>query len=235
MRDRHRTGAILGVLGCAILAGCSTTVVRKGVERRVERRLHSVLGPAERYRVRIKDTRDSELVLGKARRVEVEGDRIRAKGQFLVESLRLTLTNLRYEGGEPYFVSVERSDLQVEFTDQTLNEYLSAYHPRNEPHVTFHPDVVTVRMVYGFLGKRTPITATGRLVVEDGLRLVFDAEKVDTSLINTPGFGEKFVEERVNPLLDLSRIEFPARLESIQVLEGRIRAHGSATLPREVR
>ena len=46
--------------------------------------------------------------------------------------------------------------------------------------------------------------------------------------------GERFLEERVNPLLDLADIEFPARLDSIEVLEGRIRAHGSAAIPRDL-
>ena len=43
------------------------------------------------------------------------------------------------------------------------------------------------------------------------------------------------MEDRVNPLLDLGRIDFPARLESVQVEQGRIRAEGSAALRKELR
>lgn len=236
MGDRFRGAALMLALAGAFLSGgCTTGVVRRKVERRVERRLPGLLGPADRYQVRILDTRDAELVKGRARRVELEGDRIRARGQMLVDSLRLTLLDLRYTGGERYPVSIGRSDLQVEFTDDALNEYLAAYQARYQPSVRFEPDRVHVRMVYGFLGTPTPISAVGRFQVEDGVRLVFDAEKVDLSLINQPGFGERFVEERVNPLLDMTEIDFPARLESVTVLDGRIRACGSATIPRDIK
>ena len=201
----------------------------------MEKRLVDLLGPAERYRVRIRETRDPELVRGRARRVEVEGDRIFARQQFHLDSLRLTLIDLRYEGGEPYFISVRRSDLEIEFTDTALNQYLKAYHARYEPEFHFEPEVVHARMVYPFLGKPTPIRASGRLVIQEGRRLLFKADKADVSFINQAGFGERFVEDRVNPLLDLTRIDFPARLESVEVLQGRLRARGTAALPREVR
>lgn len=236
MRYPFRGAALILTVAAACLSGgCGTTVVRRRVERRAERRLPSLLGPADRYAVRIVGTRDAELVRGQARRVEVEGDRIRARGQMLVDSLRLSIHDLRYTGGEPYPVSIGRSDLAVEFTDQALNDYLAVYQPRYQPSVRFEPDRVHVRMVYGFLGKPTPISAVGRFQVEDGVRLHFEAEKVDLSFINQPGFGERFVEERVNPLLDMTEIDFPARLESVTVLAGRIRACGSATIPRNAK
>lgn len=218
-----------------LLTGCSTTIVRSKVERRVEKKLQSVVGPAEKYRVRIRQTQDAELVKGRARRVEVEGQKIRARGQMLVESLKLTLQDFRYNGEEPYPVTIGRSDLQIEFTDQALNEYLARYQARYDPAVRFEDGRVHVRMLYGFLGKPAPISGVGRFEIQDGIRLIFKAEKVDFSLINQPGFGERFVEERVNPLLDLEEIDFPARLESVTVLPGRLRAHGSATIPRDLK
>jgi hypothetical protein len=99
--------------------------------------------------------------------------------------------------------------------------------------VELDPDRVTVRMLYPFLGTPTPIRATGRFFVREGRTLLFDAESADVSFINQPGFGERFVEDRVNPLLELDRLDFPARMESVQILDGRIRAWGSAALPRE--
>jgi hypothetical protein len=219
----------------AALCGCKTSVVRRGVERRIERRLADVVGPADSYRVRIRDTSDAKLVLGRARRVEIEGRGIHAKSQMLLDLVRLTLIDLEYEGGEPYFVSVRRSDLEVEFSDGALNRYLQEHHGRYKPEIHFAPDLVNVRMVYPFLGEPTPIRATGRLLIREGRQLLFDAETATVSFIDQPGFGERFVEDRVNPLLDLSRIDFPARLESVQVLQGRIRAHGTAALTSEPR
>lgn len=221
-------------VGSVALAGCSTTVVRRSVERRVERRLAGVLGPAERYRVRILDTRDPELVKGRARRVEIRGRRIFAQNVLLIDTLTLTLDDLRYEGGDPEFVSVRRSDLQVEFTDESLNSYLRGRHARYDPKVRFGEDQINVSVTYPFLGAPTVINATGRLVIREGRQLLFDAEKADVSFINQPGFGERFVEDRVNPLVDLGRIDFPARLESVQLLPGRMRAYGTAAITRQL-
>lgn len=228
----RRTVAILAgaAVWGSVSTGCTTSVVRRGVERRVERRLHHELGPAEKYRVRIRGTRDPELVLGRAHRVEIEGRKVLAKNQIRIEMLRLTLEDLRYEGGEPYFVSVRRSDLEVEVTDTALNEYLRTYHARYDPEIRCEQGRVNVRIVYPFLGKPTPIRAIGRFVIREGRQLLFDAETVDLSFIDQPGFGEQFVEDRVNPLLDLGRIDFPARLETVEVLPGRIRAHGTFAL-----
>ena len=228
---------VVGLLPAVILilSGCTTVVVRRGVEKRVERRLHEVLGPAERYEVRIRDTRDAELVRGFARRVEVQGRRIRARDQMELETLDLALVDLRYEGGDPYFVSVRRSDLEISFTDAALNRYLRVHQARYDPEIVFEPDRVRVKIVYPFLGVPTTIRAEGTFLIREGRQLLFDADKADVSFLDQPGFGEKFVEDRVNPILDMSRIDFPARLESVQLLQGRIKAYGTAALPREVR
>ncbi|MBM3459230.1 MAG: DUF2993 domain-containing protein, partial [Armatimonadetes bacterium] len=235
--SRRQTLA-LGLLGALPgLVGCSTVVVRRGVERRVERRLGDLLGPAEGYQVRIRGSRDPDLVRGYARRVEVRGRGILARGQLRVERLDLTLEDLRYEGGEPYFVSVGRSELEVEFTDAALNRYLSEYHGRYQPSVRFLEGQVEVRMLYRFLGAPTPLRAVGRFQVEEGKKLNFEALEADVPFISAdqPEFRRRFVQDRVNPLLDLTRLEFPAQLESVELSPGRLKARGTANLPREVR
>lgn len=231
--SRRRMLAGLG-LGMPALAGCRSSLVRRGVERRIERRLESLVGPADRYRVRILKTRDSELVLGRAHHVEIEGYNIFARSQIRVEALRMRLFDLVYEGGEPYFVSLRHSDLEIQLTEQALNDYLDTYHARYNPEVRLNGDRVYVHMVYNFLGAPTTLRANGRFYVQEGTRLVFDAEAADVSFINTPGFGEKFIEDRVNPLLDLKHIEFPARLESVEIRDGRIRARGTAHILPEI-
>lgn len=227
--DRSRRVLLLGMLaGLPLASGCRTSLVRRGIERRIERKLESRVGPADRYRVRILKTRDSELVLGRAHHVEIEAENVFARHQIRVAWLRMRLFDLIYEGGEPSFVSIKHSDVEIHFTEQALNDYLDTYHRRYSPEVRLNGDRVHVQMVYNFLGKPTTLVASGRFLVQDGTRLVFDADTADVAFLNTPGFGEKFVEDRVNPLLDLTRIDFPARLESVEIREGRLRAKGTA-------
>ncbi len=213
--------------------GCSTAVVRRSVERRVVARLPEILGPAEHYRVEIRGSRDPELVRGRVKHLEIEGIGIRAREQFDLRRLTLSIDGLRYEGVEPYVVSIEQSRLVIEFTDQALNDYLQARRARYEPRVRFGHDRVEVALTYPFLGKPTPLTAAGHFRIEDGKRLVFVATEAQVPFLpNQPEFQHKFVEERVNPLLDLGRIEFPARLDSIRLSPGLLTAQGSAVVPR---
>ncbi len=215
------------------LAGCSTAIVRRKVERRLERRLTSLLGPARSYSVKFGDTPDAELVQGRARVVDVEGQDIRVKSQFTLDHLHLRLTDVRYEGSEPFFVSVRRSDLEVEFTDAALNAYLQKREAQYDPVLRFETDRVRVRMQYPFLGKPIQVTATGSFDIEEGRRLLFRAEEARVPFIlpTDPHAATRFVEQQLNPLLDLGRLEFPARLESVQLLPERLRAVGTAALP----
>jgi hypothetical protein len=226
--------AILTGLSALALNGCGGGLVRKGVQRRLERRLESWLGPAESYRVRIRDTRDAELVLGRARSVEIEGKKVEARGELLLEWVKLSLFDLRYEGGDPDFISVRRSDLEVEFTQEALERYLQTSLSKYDPHVELAADQIHVRITQKFLGSPAVIRASGRLVVQEGRQLRFDAEQASVPFIEDPAFSERYVEDRVNPILDISRMGFPARLESVQVLPGRVRARGSAAIRQEL-
>jgi hypothetical protein len=213
------------------LSGCTTTVVRKNVERKLKGRLAEWIGPAEKYQVKISETRDPELVLGRARRVEITGRKIRANEGFTVEWFHLTLQGLRYDGEAPYFVSVEKSELELELSEADVNQYLATYQSRYSPQITLGPDELQVKMAYPFLGTPTRIEAAGKFVIKNDTQLLFDARTANVSFLNQPGFGERFVEDRVNPLVDLGRVRFPARLESVQILQGRLRAKGTAVLP----
>ena len=228
-------GSRLWVVGMLLLAGvalsgCSTTVLRKSVERRIAARLNSEIGPAERYNVRIRDTRDPDLVREGARRVEVEGSRILAQGRFLVDRVRVTLDDLRYEGGDTDFLSIGHSELELEFGEAALNQYLQTYHSRYDPEIHLLQDRVSVRMVYKLLGTPTPLRATGRVVVKDGQKLLFEAESAEVPFIRDEEFARRFVQDRLNPILDLGNIDFPAQIESLVVSPGKIAARGSAKI-----
>jgi hypothetical protein len=213
------------------LSGCTTTVVRKNVERKLKSRLTEWIGPADNYQVKISETRDPELVVGRARRVEITGRKIRANEGFTIEWFHLTLQGLRYDGEAPYFVSVEKSELELELSESDINQYLATHQARYKPQLTLGPGELRVNMVYPFLGTPTRIEAVGKFVIKNDVQLLFDARTADVSLLNQPGFGERFVEDRVNPLVDLGRAKFPAKLESVQILQGRLRAKGTAVLP----
>jgi hypothetical protein len=229
VRVRWLALLVLVCAGAQTLAGCTTTVVRSSVERRVERRLSSLVGPAAWYRVRILGTRDPDVVQGRARRVEIEGRRIRALEQVTLENLKLSLFDVQYDPEELYRFTVRRSDLEIEVTDRALTQFLQKRLPRYRPYVEFEPDQVLVSMQYRLFGTPSTLKARGRLVVEEGRRLLFEAENHPDDAAATA--VEQVLGEKLNPLLDLTGLDIPCRLEYVQVMDGRLRAHGTAALP----
>src|SRR3954453_14999288 len=80
----------------SLLAGCSTRFVRGRAERRIAHKLDDLIGPAERYQVRVRGTKDAEIVAGRLRRIDVDGWNVHAGNQIDLESFHLELHELRY-------------------------------------------------------------------------------------------------------------------------------------------
>jgi len=222
--------ALLAALFTLAAGGCKSRLLRATVERKIAHRLGDKLGPAEKYQVRILGTYDNDLVRGRAKLIRITGRQVFARREIMLAAVRLEIRDLRYEGEKPYFVSVRDNEIEVELTDRDLNAYLAARRTRYQPRVTFLQDVGALKMTYRFLGKDVPISARGHLEVEAGERLMFRADTVNLKLLDAPGFNERFVEDRINPLLDLSKLDLPLKLESARMEPGRVIIHGSAIL-----
>jgi len=230
MARRWWLGFALALVVATVSSGCSTRIVRRNAEKRLARRLEEFLGPAEKYRVRIYGTTDAQLVAGRVRRLVFEGYRILARGVLPVEYLWGELREIRYVGGEAELLEIRDSDLAVEFSEAGLNRYLREHHGRYQPELTVLDGTVRATILYRIAGTPAPIAAVGRLVVVDHQRLDFRAEQVETPLPIHPDSARSLLEEIVNPIVDLRRIDWPLRLDTVRVEQGRIMVHGSATV-----
>ena len=220
----------LAIVAALPLAGCKSKLLRPGAQRAIARRLHDLIGPARKYRVRILGTYDNDLVRGHARTIRVTGEQVLVHQEILLDSIWLEIRGLRYGGEKPYFVSVKDSEMEVELSDAALNDYLRERGTRYNPLVVFHRNSVTLTMTYQLLGQDVPVIAKGHLEVEDRSRIMFRADEVNLRLLDMPGFNEQFIEDRVNPLLDVSKLELPLKLDSVRLDPGRAFIHGSATI-----
>src|SRR5579862_6957975 len=131
---RNRWAVALSLLLAAAVSGCSTHVLQRPVERRLQRRLVTLIGPAQHYSVRISRTDDDDLVLGRIGHLEVVGEGVRIGGRLPVERLEMRLDRVRYSGAPVELVSIGRGELVTEFAEAALNQYLARYHPREEIH-----------------------------------------------------------------------------------------------------
>jgi hypothetical protein len=214
-------------------AGCSTRIVRGRVEKRIAARLRTLIGPADDYRVRIYDTKDPELVVGSIRRLEVQGTNVQAGGRTRIrlDALRLWARGIRFRGGPGEVVSVGDSHLEVDISEDALNDYLARQHRREGARVHLNDGTVTLFGMIRVLGVQAPVETTGRLEIAEGRQIVYRADHVSAPTLRLPGTGTEFVERQVNPLVDMERLDWPVRLETIQVGGGKVTLGGALALP----
>jgi hypothetical protein len=214
-----------------VSSGCSTRLIRGHAEKRIAARLRTLIGPADDYRVRIFDTKDAELVVGSIRRLEVDGTNVLAGRLIRLDALRVRARGIRFSGGRGDLVDVRESLVEVEISEDALNTYLQREHRREEAHVRLNDGTVTLFGNVKLLGVRAPIETTGRLVIAEGRQIVYRAEHVSAPTLRLPGTGADFVERQVNPLVDMARLNWPVRLETIAVSGGKVILDGTLDLP----
>jgi len=222
---------LAALAGLPLLGGCSTRFIRGRAERRIVHRLEDLIGPAERYKVRIRGTTDAALVAGRIRWIDVDGSNVRAGHQIELESLHLELHNLHYHPAPEESVSVGESRLVIQLTQQALNDYLRRQHPDSPPEITLSGGRVTLQGSMSLLGVPTPLVTTGRLEIVGHTRLIYRAETVELSADPIPGVGPAYVESHLNPLLNVSHLNLPLRLDEVEVRPGRLVVRGSVYLP----
>jgi hypothetical protein len=211
--------------------GCSTRFIRHRAERRIEQRLVSLIGPAERYRVRLRHTKDAAIVGGRFRRIEVDGWNVRVGDQLTLETLHLVLLNLRYHAPPGERLSVGDSELVISVSQEALNDYLRRQHPSLQPAVSLENGRVTLKGNLRLLGVPTPIVTVGRLEIQERTRVEFRADSVQFSTDPAPDLGPEYVEKQLNPVLNVARLELPLRLDQITMQPGHLIVRGTAYLP----
>jgi hypothetical protein len=238
MVRRHAAAASAFLLLFALdvgTAGCSSRFLQRTVERRLRNRLTSLIGPAERYTVSISGTDDSDLVLGRVRRLEVSGVGVLIGGELPIERFEMRLEHLRYTGASPDLIGVRESDLRVELSQASLNKYLAEGRTGKDVQAQFVDGRLTLRMTLKLFGVPTPLVATGRLELEGEKRIVFRADTVEAPNAPLLGVGKTLVERQFNPLIDMEALHVPVRLKALSVVDGRILLRGEADLAPEPR
>src|SRR2546422_555014 len=156
---------------------------------------------------------------------------VRAGEQLELESLHLELNDLRYHAPPNEALTVGESLLVIHLTEAALNDYLRRQHPKSPTEVVFHDGTVTLKGTMRLLGVPTPVETSGRLEIADGTRVEYRADTVRFSADSAPGTGAEYIEKRLNPLLDVTRLNLPIRLNGIEVQPGRLVVRGTASLP----
>ncbi len=96
--------------------------------------------------------------------------------------------------------------------------------------VRFIKGAVQVNASPALLGLGVPVEVTGQPRLRGGRAIDFDASRVAVLRLGLPEFAVTRIEERINPLVDLTGMPFPVQLTDVRLEGDRVVVAGDASL-----
>lgn len=200
------------------LAGCGRSVERIA-ERKVSELLPGVIGPADKYASRVRGSA-SALRAGRLRSVHIEGVNVRLTDDLTVDLLTLDLGDVHVDTRAGVLERVGSAVFRARLGEANLNRYARARRPgiaglrlslRNGNVVAqARPELFGVPIV--------PIEVAGSVVPRPGGReLDFVPGGARVSVLSVPAPVLRFIAENLNPVVDLSTVRVPIRVETATV------------------
>ena len=216
------------VLLACLLAGCGRSVERVA-ERRVNALLPVFLGPAEKYSTRVRG-KTGALTRGRLRSVHIVGTGVELSPELTLDTLTLDLTGVDVDTKAGNLRSVESVAFGATLGEVGLNRYLRARRPDvpglrvdirgSEVIVHAQPEVLELAAV--------PIRVRGTVTPRGGgstMDFTPGGANVSVVPIPTPVLG--YLARRVNPIVDLSALRIPVRIERSDIRQGVLHLSGT--------
>ena len=205
------------------LSGCD---VSGRVEAEIEAALPAALGPAARYDATVEGLRLGDRT---ADRVDVRGDRVAREDAPVVDRLDATLWGVAFDRGERRLSRVDSARAVARLLPGDLEDYLAAARGLTEPRVTLSPpDRLSLRFRGEFEGVRLPgAEIVGRLRAEGG-GVRMEVESVRAAGIGLGAGVARRVEDRINPVLDLTDEALALTVDAVRVTDGALTVQASA-------
>lgn len=201
------------VLAALVASGCS---VSGRVESEIEAALPAALGPAQNYDATVEGVRLGD---GTAERISIVGERVAREDAPVVDRLDVDLRGVRYDRTTKRLLGADSARATVRVLASDLDDYLDRQRGVGDARVTLRaPDRARVRVEGEIRGVRLPVAAevSGRLVAEDGtVRL--DVDGVRAGGIDLGGALAGQLDERINPIVDLTDEALVLRVTSVRV------------------
>jgi hypothetical protein len=210
------------------LAGCGREVER-AAERRVNGLLPALVGPADKYGTRVRGNPDA-LLRGRMRSVHIDGEGVRMTEELTLDTLTLDLTGVTVDVKAKRLSGIESVTFAATLGEGNLNRYVRARHPGipglqvalGQAGATVHarPEI--------FGGIAAPLAIEGVITPRAGGGLLdFLPGGARVSVVPVPAPVLRYVAERLNPVLDLSTLRVPIRVEKAQIRQGALLLTGT--------
>ena len=191
-------------------------MVEERIEKEVAARLPSVIGVSGSYKVEA-----SAGLVGAARgrieSVRIEGRDVRLKSGVRLKRLDTTLKGIHVDPAKRTLTRIEEAQFTASLTGQELNAFLSRKYPDIPSHAELHDGYVTVAARPRARGGRVRVTSDASLEIENGTRLVLRVRRIASGPVTAPDVAQRYIEQKLNPVLDLSSLGFKGRLTSVTI------------------
>ncbi len=220
---------ILLTLACLVLTGGCGRSVERMAERRLNPLLPAFLGPAEKYSTRVRGN-PGALSRGRLRSVHIEGIGVQVSSELTLDTLTLDLKGVDVDTKAGSLRDVESIAFGATLGEAGLNRYLRARRPDvaglrveiGAADMTVHaqPEVLELASV--------PVRVRGTVAPHTGGSLLdFTPGGARISVVPVPAPVLGYLARRVNPIVDLSTLRLPVRVERAEVRQGMLRLSGT--------
>ncbi|MEJ5253358.1 MAG: DUF2993 domain-containing protein [Chthonomonadetes bacterium] len=229
---------MLCLLVMVTTGGCGVSP-RRMAEKRVEARLPRLIAPAKRYRVYLFG-RHERMFQGKVQSARIMGEGVEIQPGLTLRELVVELDEIEYRKDAP--LKAKSGSFHATLSDDALQSYLSALLPPiRSPWnlVVSHLDNLRIQSragevklsidIHTRLGVRLSGELSGQLRLKEGTQIWLEASEVKVAGISIPERVRDLLAEMFlnRPLLDLSGIKAPVRIERVAVGDGMLLFEGT--------
>lgn len=237
---------ILVALGLAVTVAVSSCGVnpRRLAERRVEAQLPRLLAPATRYRVYLLG-RHERMLHGKVKAARIVGEGVEIQPNLILRELVVELEEVEYRQGAS--LQAKRGSFHAVLCDEELRSYLSGLLPpvrspwdlvvSRLDNLRVHSRAGEMRFaidVHTRLGVKLSGELSGSLRLKEGTQIWLEASEVKVVGLSVPEKVRELLSEMFlrRPLIDLSGIRAPVRIERVAMGEGMLIFEGTVLIER---
>lgn len=197
------------------------------LERMLEKRLPELIGPAKKYTVKIMDTKITDLFSGIIKDLYLIAEEVAPKESPQLEFVRVHLHNIAFDLDK--IEKIENANFLLSLTQDSINAYLPQKikeYPNLK--VELKNDLVIINTNKKVWMFDVPIKVSGILEAEKQKKVNFRCSEFSVSGLNLPYFFRKYLEDRVNPLVDLTEMKIITNILNIKILENKLQIEGNA-------
>lgn len=212
----------LYILSRAVFAG-----VFEPLEKELEKRLPELIGPAKKYAVKIKAEDVADVAAGQIESLYLLAEEVAPKDCPAIEFVEVHLHNILFDTEK--IEKIQSADFTVIVNENSINTYLPLkVKEYPDLKVELKDNLITVFTNKKLLYFDLPVCVSGALEVFSEKKVNFKCSNVTVGGMVLPDFARKYIEEEINPIVNLEEMKVVTDIKSIQILNKKIEIKGRA-------